>query len=260
MLVGPQGGRIDPITGNIYHQQRDLNVRLQRWMQVDPWVYVDGMDPYLPMGANPVGLADPFGLAAAAKLYNVTLSIKPDGLDGMPWTTLAAAERGRPDRPFSNDAFGDTVNDEADVSVVFDLHEDSGCWLLSATVTLSQWVRIDMEDIREAPGGVRGVYGHEQRHVQYAQEAFKAIAAELDGKLTAFNEQNGRNEDMAHLEALKDNLAATREVNAMLKANVGHDQSAVRYGGTLPPVDGASYPPIGTMPLEPSPPPTTRPA
>jgi RHS repeat-associated protein len=60
---GHQGGKIDAVSGKLYFRNRIYDVDSMRWMSVDQLLYVDGSNPYLALGANPLSGVDPWGLA-----------------------------------------------------------------------------------------------------------------------------------------------------------------------------------------------------
>ncbi|MFI5379935.1 MAG: RHS repeat domain-containing protein [Tepidisphaerales bacterium] len=60
---GFQGGTLCASATIILFRHRFLSTTMQRWMSVDPELYIDGANPYLPMRANAVNGVDPMGLA-----------------------------------------------------------------------------------------------------------------------------------------------------------------------------------------------------
>jgi RHS repeat-associated protein len=65
LLVGFQGGRLDPATGLYIFRHRDYSPMLGRWNRPDPHPagpYVQGMNPFQFVGSNPVNRTDPSGL------------------------------------------------------------------------------------------------------------------------------------------------------------------------------------------------------
>ncbi|MDX1929039.1 MAG: RHS repeat-associated core domain-containing protein, partial [Pirellulaceae bacterium] len=57
-----QGGRLD-LTSALYHfRYRDLSPTLGRWLQQDPWGYVDGLSLCQYVQSNPTNRTDAFGL------------------------------------------------------------------------------------------------------------------------------------------------------------------------------------------------------
>ncbi|HYO10144.1 MAG TPA: RHS repeat-associated core domain-containing protein, partial [Tepidisphaeraceae bacterium] len=62
-----QGGRRDSSTGLYHFRHRDYDPALGRWLQQDPLRYVDGMNVYEFVSANPITLTDPTGLTPNQK-------------------------------------------------------------------------------------------------------------------------------------------------------------------------------------------------
>src|SRR5207249_1036244 len=58
--------RLDLETGLEYSRARYYDVRVDRFLQRDPWAYVNGMGLYEYVMSNPLKLVDPFGTEAAA--------------------------------------------------------------------------------------------------------------------------------------------------------------------------------------------------
>jgi RHS repeat-associated protein/uncharacterized delta-60 repeat protein len=57
-----QGGRVDPVSGLVHFEYRDLNTGLGRWVEQDPDAYINGPDVYQLDLSSPTDYADPTGL------------------------------------------------------------------------------------------------------------------------------------------------------------------------------------------------------
>jgi len=86
-----QGGKRDIKTGLVNFQMRDLSTGLGRWVQVDPWGYVDGMSLYEFVGSNPQTFLDPWGTALI--VAPIIPETQPQGIE----RALKPEDRPKPD-------------------------------------------------------------------------------------------------------------------------------------------------------------------
>ena len=56
------GREYDSETGNYYYRARYYNPSIGRFLQIDPWGFVDGVNMYRYVGNNPIVEIDPYGL------------------------------------------------------------------------------------------------------------------------------------------------------------------------------------------------------
>ncbi|MDB5295746.1 MAG: repeat-associated core domain protein, partial [Phycisphaerales bacterium] len=67
-----QGGRLNSITGHYSFRIRDYDPSIERWIQSDPSVYIDGLNTYALESASPTKYLDPNGLSTVdAECWNL---------------------------------------------------------------------------------------------------------------------------------------------------------------------------------------------
>jgi len=232
LWVGEVGCYYDIETGLFSISGRPYGAAIGRWTTIDPSALVARADLYIYAFNAPVAWIDPSG--------NDAIILSPKKPDSMPWW----------EKNLGNKFPGYTDVMSADVQCVCDCCEDkftSDCKThkreINCTVRVWLQLQINSPVARKekpaggAPGGVEGVYGHEQRHVK----VFIKAAEDANKKLKELIEDRGCITPDVCRTLAKDFAEQAQKVLDAAK-KVGHDTSK---GG---PARGSVEKPIGSMP------------
>ncbi len=256
-----QGGRLDAATGENHFESRDEISGTGTWAERDPSGYTDSLNFFEAFLNNPIRFTDASGLKSTTTgpttnpSATVDLDLSPanaDQVSSVKWSDKELPKDG------ANPELGlnDLIDSDFTISKTTDA---SGVCTFHAKLTAHFWLELDIQGIKtviemqQFNGGnttIDGVYGHEQRHMLNEIALYTRVAAGLGKDLDNLNAKK-LSGDAAQAQSLQIKLKWLKELIAGRTADANHE---------LPePKAGTPYPPIGQMPKDPSPMPTTQP-